>query len=134
MPGVLVSTYSPVQAGSVPAWRSTRNSAGVRRTRHSSSVVGRVVSSVAMPQRYVDGNRRTSGAAGPWPAPVGPVMDDASPATFRPTRQQALGRGLYLGLLPAWGGCPSGVPPLALRLGPPTLLVPVVAFGPPSLG
>src|SRR5690348_132235 len=39
-PRVLVSTYSPVNAGSVPAWRSTRNSAGDRRNRHSSSVAG----------------------------------------------------------------------------------------------
>ena len=30
-------------------------------------------------------------------------MDDASPATFRPTCQQALGRGLYLGSLVAVG-------------------------------
>ena len=39
-PLVLVSTYSPVNAVSVPACRSTRNSAGDSRTRHSSSVVG----------------------------------------------------------------------------------------------
>src|SRR4051812_41155738 len=134
MPSVLVSTYSPVQAGSVPAWRSTRNSAGVRRTRHSSSVVGRVVSSVAMLQRYVGGNRRTSGAARPPPAPVGPVMEDASPATFRPTWQQAFGRGLYLGGLPAVAGVTAAMPTLAVGLAPPPWLWPLLAFGPPSLG
>ena len=48
-----VLVFSPDHGASVPAWRRTRNSAGVRRTRHSSSVVGRVVSSVAMPPRYV---------------------------------------------------------------------------------
>src|SRR5436305_10704762 len=40
IPGVLVLTYSPVHGASVPAWRSTRYSAGDRRTRHSSSVFG----------------------------------------------------------------------------------------------
>src|SRR3954469_24029815 len=55
MPGVFVETYSPVHGASVPAWRSTRNSVGVSRTRHSSSVAGSgaVVSSVAMRTPYV---------------------------------------------------------------------------------
>src|SRR6185503_19282440 len=104
MPSVLVSTYSPDHAGSVPAWRSTRNSAGERRTRHSSSVVGRAVSFVAMPQRYVDGRRRTSGAAATRAVSVGTYMEDASPVLFRPTWQQALGRGDYLGALVSAAG------------------------------
>src|SRR5690606_9542247 len=40
MPSASVSTYSPVKARSVPAWRSTWYSCGVSLARHSSSVVG----------------------------------------------------------------------------------------------
>src|SRR4051794_2449509 len=130
MPGVFVSTYSPVHAGSVPAWRSTRNSAGVSRTRHSSSVVGRVVSSVAMPPRYVD--RTARAAHGQAPA-VEPFMEAESPARFRPTRRQALGRGLYLGALASVAAASIALV-ATLALEPPGWLWATLTFGPPLAG
>jgi hypothetical protein len=51
-------------------------------------------------------------------------MEDASPATFRPTWQQALGRGLYLGALIGVVGITT-----ALAFGRP-----VLAFGPAIVG
>src|SRR5690349_13258054 len=129
MPSVLVLTYSPDQGASVPAWRRTRNSSGLRRTRHSSSVVGRVVSFVAMLQRYVDGCRRTPSAVVAAATPVGPGMEDASPATFRPTCRQALGRGLYLGVVVAAVAVAA-----AVVVAPPGWVWPVLALGLPAAG
>jgi hypothetical protein len=66
-------------------------------------------------------------------------MEDASPATFRPTYQQALGRGLYVGALVAAVGMAAAVL-AALVLAwadataPPPWLWPLVAFGPPATG
>jgi hypothetical protein len=66
-------------------------------------------------------------------------MDDASPATFRPTPQQALGRGLYVGSLVAAvaiGAALLAAALLAWRHGavPPHWLWPLLAFGPPLGG
>jgi len=70
-------------------------------------------------------------------------MDDASvaaPARFRPTWQQALGHGLYLGVLVSITGVGGGLlaAPVAGALldvdQPPHWLWPVLAFGPPVLG
>src|SRR4051794_32236928 len=135
MPSVLESTYSPVHARSVAPWRSTRNSSGDRRTCHSSSVRGRAVSLVAMSPTV----RRTSGAGEGVTDAVGPCMDDASP-TFRPTWQQALGRGLYLGSLVSAIGISVAllvtVAVLAWTEGaaPPVWLWAMLAFGPPLSG
>jgi len=70
-------------------------------------------------------------------------MDDASagaPACFRPTWQQALSHGLYLGVLVSITGVGGGLF-AALVAGalldaelPPHWLWPVLAFGPPVLG
>jgi hypothetical protein len=70
-------------------------------------------------------------------------MDDASagaPARFRPTWQQALGRGLYLGVLGSVVGVCGGlfaamVACALLDAEPPARwLWPLLAFGPPLLG
>jgi hypothetical protein len=70
-------------------------------------------------------------------------MDDASagaPARFRPTWQQALGRGLYLGALGTITGVAGGLfaallAAVLLDAGPPPSWVwLVLAFGPPVLG
>jgi hypothetical protein len=66
-------------------------------------------------------------------------MEDASPATFRPTPQQALGRGLYLGTLASAVGVAATVLAAAVLAGydaaaPPPWLWPLVVFGPPLAG
>jgi len=66
-------------------------------------------------------------------------MEDASPATFRPTPQQALGRGLYLGALAAAVGITAALLVAAVlawedATAPPPWLWPLVAFGPPLAG
>ena len=59
-------------------------------------------------------------------------MEGASPATFRPTSQQALGHGLYLGVLGAVASAGTGVIVALSGLGPPgwmwvsLLLVPLL--------
>lgn len=61
-------------------------------------------------------------------------------ARFRPTWQQALGRGLYLGVLAAVVGITAGlfVTVVSLTLieatAPPSWIWPVLAFGPPVVG
>jgi hypothetical protein len=66
-------------------------------------------------------------------------MEDASPATFRPTPQQALARGLYFGALVAVVGIVAAVATLAVlswqqSAAPPPWLWPLLAFGPPVVG
>jgi hypothetical protein len=66
-------------------------------------------------------------------------MEDASPATFRPTWQQALGRGLYLGTLMTVVGITTAlfvtaVLALSGRVGPPAWLWPMLTFAPPLSG
>ncbi|GAA2621544.1 hypothetical protein Adu01nite_00380 [Paractinoplanes durhamensis] len=66
-------------------------------------------------------------------------MEDASPATFRPTWQQAFGRGLYIGALIGVVGITAAmlvavVLALVGRIGPPLWIWPVLAFGPPMAG
>jgi hypothetical protein len=56
-------------------------------------------------------------------------MEDASPATFRPTCRQALGRGLYLG-----GVVAVVVVAAAAVVAPPGWVWPMLAFGPPAVG
>src|SRR3954464_9023318 len=65
MPTVLVSTYSPVQGRSVPAWRRTAYSSGDSWARHSSSVLLTVgCFDVVMPQRYGGRATRSPGERG----------------------------------------------------------------------
>ena len=67
-------------------------------------------------------------------------MEDAAPDTFRPTWQQALARGLYLGVLGAVVGVSTAL--LATMVAhfwlavtaPPAWVWPVLAFGPPVAG
>jgi hypothetical protein len=93
-----------------------------------------------MPQRYVDDRRRTSGAADGRTVSVGTYMEDASPALFRPTWQQALGRGVYLGALVSAAGLTTvmlvTLAVLAWTDGaaPPVWLWLLVVAGPPVLG
>jgi hypothetical protein len=66
-------------------------------------------------------------------------MEDASPATFRPTCQQALGRGLYFGVLVSVVGVAAAVLTAALlawsdSTAPPPWMWPALAFGPPLAG
>jgi hypothetical protein len=66
-------------------------------------------------------------------------MEDASPATFRPTWQQAFGRGLYFGSLMTVVGITAAlivtaVLALSGRVGPPAWLWPMLIVGPPSSG
>ena len=66
-------------------------------------------------------------------------MDNASAATFRPTAQQALGRGLYLGGLAAVVAVvaavfAAGVLAWLDAAPPPFWLWPLLAFGPPAAG
>jgi hypothetical protein len=71
--------------------------------------------------------------------PVSPSMEDASPATFRPTRQQALGHGLYLGALVSVVGVAAALAATAVLAWagtgePPPWLWAALAFGPPGGG
>jgi hypothetical protein len=59
---------------------------------------------------------------------------DASPATFRPTWQQALSRGLYLGALLAVAGVTIGLLAAWMVAPPPMPTWPVLSFGPPFAG
>jgi hypothetical protein len=66
-------------------------------------------------------------------------MEDASPATFRPTSQQALGRGLYFGVLVSVVGVAAAVLAAAVLAwvgagAPPPWVWPLLAFGPPLAG
>ncbi|MGX6602498.1 hypothetical protein ACWKSP_10240 [Micromonosporaceae bacterium Da 78-11] len=61
-------------------------------------------------------------------------MEDASPATFRPTWQQAVGRGLYLGALAALVGITTGLMAAVTGAALPGWAWPVVALGPVALG
>ena len=67
-------------------------------------------------------------------------MDAAEPARFRPTWQQALGHGLYLGALVSGVGVSAAVLATAAGLawtaagGPPAWVWPLLAFGPPLAG
>ena len=66
-------------------------------------------------------------------------MEDASSATFRPTRQQALGRGLYLGALMGAVSVTTALLGVAVlswagREAPPSWLWPTLVFGPPVVG
>jgi hypothetical protein len=66
-------------------------------------------------------------------------MEDASPATFRPTPQQALGRGLYLGTIVSVVGVAAALLAAAVlawqrATAPPPWLWPLLAFGPPLAG
>jgi hypothetical protein len=62
-------------------------------------------------------------------------MDDASPATFRPTRQQGVARGLYLGALTSVAAVTVALlATLAALTAPPSWLWAVLAFGPPVPG
>jgi hypothetical protein len=67
-------------------------------------------------------------------------MEDASPATFRPTRQQALARGLYLGALIGFVGVVSLALVTAVAVtwtevtAPPSWVWGLLAAGPPLAG
>jgi hypothetical protein len=67
-------------------------------------------------------------------------MDDASPATFRPTWQQALARGLYLGALISVVGVTTGALATVVTVtwtdvtAPPSWFWAVLGFGPPLVG
>ena len=67
-------------------------------------------------------------------------MEDVSPATFRPTRQQALARGLYLGVLAAAAVVAATALATVAALAwtevsaPAAWLWAVLAFAPPALG
>jgi hypothetical protein len=67
-------------------------------------------------------------------------MDAAEPARFRPTLQQAVGRGLYLGALISIAGVSAALVATAAALawtaagGPPAWVWPLLAFGPPLAG
>jgi hypothetical protein len=61
-------------------------------------------------------------------------MDAAEPARFRPTRLQALGRGLYLGALIAVVGVSVALLTAAAVGGPPHWAWVLITVGPPLLG
>jgi hypothetical protein len=67
-------------------------------------------------------------------------MEDESPAMFRPTWQQSLARGLYLGLLISLVGLTSGGLATVVAVAwtdvtaPPSWLWAALAFGPPLVG
>jgi len=67
-------------------------------------------------------------------------MEDASPATFRPTWQQALARGLYLGALVAVVSVTATTIAVAAAAGwagvamPPSWFWTALAIGPPAVG
>jgi hypothetical protein len=60
-------------------------------------------------------------------------MEDASPALFRPTWQQALGRGVYLGALVSVAGLAVLISLWIVGTAPPAWLWAMLAFGPPVL-
>ena len=60
-------------------------------------------------------------------------MDAASPARFRPTWQQALGRGLYLGVLTSVLAVSIALP-VVFVVGPPNWLWAALTFAPPLAG
>ncbi|MEU4241401.1 hypothetical protein [Actinoplanes sp. NPDC026619] len=61
-------------------------------------------------------------------------MEDASPATFRPTWQQALGRGLYVGALSAVVGITFALFIALFRAEPPAWFWPLMVVLPCSAG
>ena len=65
---------------------------------------------------------------------VGQYMEDVSPATFRPTRQQAVARGLYLGALVAVAGVIAALVAAVVLDSPPIPAWVLLSFGPPLAG
>ena len=61
-------------------------------------------------------------------------MEDASSATFRPTRRQSLARGLYLGALIALGGLVGAVLAAIVLMPPPWVWVAVAVVPVPAGG
>jgi hypothetical protein len=61
-------------------------------------------------------------------------MENASPATFRPTWQQAAGRGLYLGAFVAVAGVTVALLVTAAGVTPQVWVWVMVVFGPPAVG
>jgi hypothetical protein len=61
-------------------------------------------------------------------------MEDASPATFRPTWRQALGHGVYRGALVSAAGLAAVALAWIAGAAPPGALWPLVVFGPLVLG
>jgi hypothetical protein len=93
-----------------------------------------------MPQRYVD-ERPTHGECGYEVLTlVEPTMEAREPARFRPTWQQALGRGLYLGALASVVGVSASLVAAlaamtwAAAAAPPHWVWLLLAFGPPPAG
>lgn len=61
-------------------------------------------------------------------------MEGASPATFRPTNQQVLGHGLYLGVLGAVASITTGVIVALFGSGPPGWMWAALTLGPLLIG
>ncbi len=61
-------------------------------------------------------------------------MRNASPATFRPTWQQAAGRGLYLGAVVAVAGVTVTLLVTAVGVTPAVWVWAMLVFGPPAVG
>jgi hypothetical protein len=61
-------------------------------------------------------------------------MENASPATFRPTWQQAAGRGVYLGAFVAVAGVTASLLVTAAGVTPAAWVWVLLAFGPPAVG
>jgi len=61
-------------------------------------------------------------------------VESGEPARFRPTRRQALGRGLYLGALASVAGLTTSVLTAIVWTTAPGWLWPLLAFGPPPVG